>query len=185
MAPSFLADRERLRFALFLLVASGVSMALIGALAMVTHSPFVFPSLGPTAFMLFAAPLIVEASPRNVVGGYAIGVLCGAFAPLVFGLLQTPPDLEDVTWRRVGAIALAVALTMALMTLLGLTHPPAAAATLIVSLGLLRGPKDWAMMMGAVVVLLVIAGVINRIHGVRTPLWAPSPGSADPADAEP
>lgn len=176
MAPPAEVDgRARLRLGAYLFVASGVSIAIIGWVAMVTHSPLVFPSLGPSAFMLFLAPLIVESSPRNVFCGHLIGVLCGALALIVFGLLYVQPDLEDLTWQRIGAVTLSLALTLAVMTWLGVQHAPAAATTLIVGLGLIHDPVHMVTMMVAVVALIVIAAVINRIHGVRTPLWGPFP----------
>ena len=175
---------ERFRTRAFVLTATTGAIALVGVAAVLTHSPMVFPSLGPTAFMLFAAPLIVEASPRNVFCGHLIGVLSGVLALAVFGLLQAAPDLEDITWQRLGAVTLSLALTLAAMTWLGVQHAPAAATTLIVGLGLIHQAKDLAVMLVAVVALLVLAAVINRIHGVRTPIWAPVPAADRPAVAE-
>ena len=44
---------------------------------MISGSPLVFPSLGPTAFLLFHDPTLPAASPRNTLCGHAIGILCG------------------------------------------------------------------------------------------------------------
>jgi len=43
------------------------------ALALVSRNPFVFPSLGPTAYLLFFSPLGKTSSPRNTIFGHAIG----------------------------------------------------------------------------------------------------------------
>lgn len=161
----------------YVLAATTLSIAVVGVAAVLTHSPMVFPSLGPTAFMLFAAPLIVEASPRNVFCGHLVGVLCGVGALAAFGLLQVAPDLEDITWRRLGALTVALAVSIAVMMLLDIQHAPAIATTLIVALGLIRGPARLGMVMLAVLTLIVLAAVINRLHGVRTPLWAPAPSA--------
>lgn len=171
--PAELVGRDRFRLGAYLFIASGVSIAIIGWGAMLTHSPLVFPSLGPTAFMLFAAPLIIESSPRNVFCGHLIGVLSGVLALAAFGLLQAAPDLEDITWTRLAAVTLALALTLALMTWLGVQHAPAAATTLIVALGLIQDLPHLVSMMVAVVALIVVAAVVNRLHGVRTPVWSP------------
>lgn len=165
----------------FLFAASGISIAIIGTVAMLTHEPWVFPSLGPTAFILFAAPLGAQASPRNVISGHLIGIAAGALSLALFGLLSIAPDLEDVSLERISAVTLALALTLSVMVWLGVPHAPAGATTLIVALGLLRTPKDFAVMMLAVIALVIIGAVINRVAGQRTPWWNPvttDPGSA-------
>ncbi|MGH9626224.1 MAG: HPP family protein, partial [Bryobacteraceae bacterium] len=52
-------------------------IAILAGVAMVSHTPFVFPSLGPTAILLFYSPLSPTASPRHTIYGHAIGILCG------------------------------------------------------------------------------------------------------------
>lgn len=166
--PPHLTDRGRLGW--YLLVASGVSLAVIGVLAMVTHRPWVFPSLGPTAFIVFASPLAQAASPRSVFFGHLVGVIAGALALLAFGLYSMPPDLQDVSWQRIGAVVFAVGLTLAVMTWLDVAHAPAAATTMIVALGLLRSPGDLVVMMLAVLAMIVLSLIINRIHGTKVPI---------------
>src|SRR5690606_18465788 len=81
----------------------------IGAMAFVafaTGEPFVFPSLGPTAFLLFYTPLAPASSPRNTLGGHAIGAAAGYLSLVVFGLTDAAPALaSSVTGERVGAAA--------------------------------------------------------------------------------
>jgi CBS-domain-containing membrane protein len=133
----------------------------------------VFPSLGPTAFLLFFATTTASASPRNTFSGHLIGVLCGYLALLLFGLADNPPDLEDVTWARAGAVTLALCATLSLMVWLNVPHAPAGATTLIVALGLLRTPFDLGILMLAVIVMIGLGVVINRLAGFDYPLWSP------------
>src|SRR5689334_2141963 len=84
---------ERWVWAGFVFVNGFVTIAILSALAMVTRTPFVFPSLGPTAFLLFFTPLAPSASPRNTLYGHAIGILCGYGALAVAGLTHAPPAL--------------------------------------------------------------------------------------------
>ena len=51
-------------------------------------------------------------------------------------------------------------------------HPPAAATTLIISLGILRSPEEMAVLMLAVVFLTIQAFAINRLAGLPYPFWA-------------
>jgi CBS domain-containing membrane protein len=162
----------------FVLWASAVAIALVGLLATLTHQPWVFPSLGPTAYVIFAAPFAEESSPRNTVCGHAIGIVAGLLALTVFGLRDAAPDLEDLTPQRLGAVVVALALTLSVMTWLGVPHAPAGATTLIVALGLLHTPRHLALMMLSVIVMVVAGYAINRLHGDRPPVWAPEEPSA-------
>ncbi|QFZ24416.1 HPP family protein [Saccharothrix syringae] len=131
-----------------------------------------FPSLGPTAYLLFATPTHPAASPRNTVAGHLIGLLAGAAGLAAFDLWDTAPHLDHLTWARAGAVALALTCTCGGMAWSGLPHPPAGATTLIVALGLLRTPLQLVEIMVGVVVLVVVAGTVNRLTGVPYPLWS-------------
>ena len=73
--------------------------------------------------------------------GHAIGILCGYGALWLFGLQHAPPAMATgVSAARVGAAALSLASTGALMILLKAAHPPAGATTLIISLGIVTRP---------------------------------------------
>ncbi len=171
---------ERLIVGIYMLINSGLAITIMAVLAMATKEPFAFPSLGPTAFLLFYQPLAANAAPRSAFFGHLIGVLSGYVALLVFGLAQTAPNLEAVTSARVGALALALALTLALMVWLNVPHAPAGATTLIVATGLLRTPLQLAILMTAVVLLVAQGFLINRLAGVPYPLWKPRRGERAP-----
>ncbi|WP_246256843.1 HPP family protein [Amycolatopsis anabasis] len=154
-------------------INSFLSIALIAVAAMLTHQPLVFPSLGPTAFLLFSTPLVPAASPRNTVLGHLVGIGAGALGLAVTGLLTTPPHLDDVTVPRVGSAAIALGLTCGLMPLLRVSHPPAAATTLIIALGLLRTPHQLVVMFLGVLLITAQGLLINRLAGIDYPLWTP------------
>lgn len=160
--------------ALFSMVNGFISIGIMAAVALVTHSPFIFPSLGPTAFLFFYTPTAPAASPRNTIVGHAIGVVCGYFSLVVTGLTNAPPATTvGVTWPRVIAAALSLGLTAGIMVLARSPHPPAGATTLIVSLGILEMPRQLILLMIAVVLLTVQAFAINRLAGIPYPLWNP------------
>ena len=168
---------------LYVLINSAVCIAILGALAWITQEPFIFPSLGPTAFLVFFGALSVQAAPRNVFFGHLVGVIAGVIALLVFGLYGVPPDLESVSLARVGACTLCVALTLSVMIWAGVPHAPAGATTLIVGLGLLQTPVQLLTLMGAVVLMALMAIAINRLAGLPYPWW--SFGSKRRLDAGP
>lgn len=158
--------------ACFGLVNGGVSIGLLAVIAHFTSSAFIFPSLGPTAFLVFYRPLAASSAPRNALLGHLIGALAGWGSLALFGLLDAPPVIAgDVSLARAGAAGLSLGATSALMIGFDVPHPPAGATTLIISLGLM--PHGWQIpvLIGAVAVLLAQALLVNRLAGVAYPLW--------------
>jgi CBS-domain-containing membrane protein len=164
---------------LFAFVNGLIAIGLMSLAALITGQPFIFPSLGPTAFLLFYTPMLASAWPRNTFCGHLIGALAGYLALVAFGLTNAPPALAtSVTGARVGAAALSLGLTSGAMVWARVPHPPAGATTLIVSLGILRKPDQIAVLMLAVVLLIIQGLVINRLAGIDYPPWSPRPQSA-------
>ena len=160
--------------AAFAFVNGLIAIAVMSVLAYATGEPFIFPSLGPTAFLLFYTPLLPASCPRNTIGGHAIGAAAGYLGLVVFGLADAPPALAtSVTGGRIGATALALGLTSGAMVLARVPHPPAGATTLIVALGILREPDQLVVLMLAVVLLVVQGYLINRLAGIPYPVWSP------------
>lgn len=160
--------------ALFSFINGCLSIGIMALLAIVTNSPFIFPSLGPTAFLFFYTPTAPTASPRNALVGHAIGVFAGYFSLVITGLTMAGPALAvGVNGPRVIAAALSLGLTSGLMVLLKSPHPPAGATTLIISLGILTQPRQLVILMCAVVLLTAQAFIINRLAGIDYPLWSP------------
>jgi len=176
---------ERHVWALFMFLNGFITIALLSGVAMLSRTPFVFPSLGPTAFLFFFTPRAPAASPRHTIYGHAIGIACGYASLWLFGLAHAPPAVATgVSAARAGAAALSLASTGALMILLKSAHPPAGATTLIVSLGIVTRPVYLMVIEIAVAILTLQAIVINRAAGIDYPLWAlrSGPPSA-PADS--
>jgi CBS domain-containing membrane protein len=158
--------------ALYVFVNGFITIGMLGLLTLASRNPFVFPSLGPTAYLLFFSPLSKAASPRNTIVGHAIGLICGYAAFVVTGAYGLPLGVQaGVLGPKVLAAALSLSATGALMVLLEVSHPPAGATTLIVSLGILSTPRDLVIIEVAVFLLVVQAWVINRLAGLPYPLW--------------
>ncbi len=163
----------RLVWAAFMFVNGFVTIAFLALVATASGVPFIFPSLGPTAFLFFFRPTAPASSPRNTLYGHAIGIACGYAALWLTGLTHQPSALvEGVNVPRVLAAALSLAATGALMILADSPHPPAGATTLIVSLGLVTHPFQLLIIEVAVACLTLLALGINRLAGLDYPLWA-------------
>ena len=164
---------ERPVWAAFMFINGFISIALMSLAALAAKTSFIFPSLGPTAFLFFFSPQAPSASPRHTIYGHAIGIACGYGALWATGLqhAQWHPGTE-VHLARVMAAALALASTGALMILFKAAHPPAGATTLIVALGIIIQPRNLVVIEIAVAILTLQAIFINRLAGLDYPLWA-------------
>lgn len=160
-------------WAAFVFINGFIAVAILAALAMICHTSFVFPSVGPTAFLLYFMPTAPTATPRNTICGHAIGIACGYAALWLMGLQSQPSALlEGVQWQRVLAAALSLATTGALMILFRVVHPPAGATTLIISLGFITAPAHLGVIEIAVALMAIQAFIINRLAGIDYPLWS-------------
>ena len=132
---------------------------IVGGLGLAFREPWLFPSLGPTIFIHTVTPHQEAARPWNTFVGHAVGAVA-AFASLaLFGALHAPSAMigSQVAASRVAASALAVALTISAQIPLRAGHAPAAATTLLITLGGL--PAD----LGTVGVLVVGIGVATLL----------------------
>jgi CBS-domain-containing membrane protein len=159
--------------AVYTFVGSLLIIAVSGTWAWAVKEPLIFPSLGATAFLIFETPMAEIGSPRNTVIGHGVGVLAGATALAIFGLLDAPSAyVTGITLARVGAIALAVALTGGILRVLRSAHPPAGATTIIVASGLLAKPTQMVDVIVGVLLLTVSGWAANRLLGVPAPRWS-------------
>jgi len=157
----------------YVLVNCVIAMVILTTAALLTNEPFIFPSLGATAFILFFASMSVQAAPKNVFCGQLIGLVCGVVGLVIFGLMGVASDLDVTTWSRSGAVAVALGLSAAFMVWLNIPHAPAAATAMIVALGVIQTPLNLLVFMAAVVLLIGQAHVVNRLAGLPYPWWKP------------
>ncbi len=177
-SPRLSLERLKARYpsaavsALYGFLGGSVTIGLLALTAHVAHSPLVFPSLGPTAFLLFYKPLDAPASPRNTVLGHLLGASAGWVSLWVFGLANVPgAGFGHIGWARLGAAALSIGLTIGLMDFWNVPHPPAGATTMIVSLGLMSELWQLGVLMLSVMVLVLLGWAINHMVGVPYPAW--------------
>ncbi len=163
--------------AIYVTVSAFISIALITFVTYLTDAPFVFPALGPTILMVFSHPMSSASAPRNIILGHLVGWLCGWGSLAVFGLLSNESILTTgATLPRVLAVGLSLALTSGILVLMNVEHPPAAATTLVISLGLMSSPVELAILMLAVLLVTAQAILMNRRAGFPYPLWKAPPG---------
>jgi len=112
----------RLHWKNYVLQSAMATLVLLLALwVMKANQMILVASLGATAFIVFALPNSRTAQPRNVVGGHVVGLLCGALC----NMLTTAGSPYVIV-----AYAVAVGISMFLMVMFDLEHPPAAGTAL-------------------------------------------------------
>ena len=149
-------------------VVSAVVLAVTGLVGILLHQPWLFPSLGPTIMVILETPAQPAAHPRNVLVGHVVAVAAGWLALVVTGLRTAPPVVQaGLDARYVTAAVIALALTVLVLQLLRMPHPPAGATTLIVALGILKTPGELAVIVLSVVLVTLLASAANVVARVR------------------
>ena len=137
---------------------AGALLSALGAVVWLSGLPFLFPSLGPTAYLFATDPDARQSLPRRVVGGHAIGVLAGLLAyHALAGDVVITASMGAATMgglRLAASGVVAVALTTAGMVVTDTGHAPACATTLIVGLGILSTPVQTGVMLLSVLILV-------------------------------
>lgn len=149
---------------------TGVLIAAVAAFAWATGLPALFPSLGPSAFVIAMFPDSEASDPRRVVGSHAIGVAAGllTYHLVASGIVVTGPiaPLSGEGFRLAVSSVGAIVFTVTGMLYLGVRHPPACATTLIVALGLLSSFFEGFLIVAAVVFLVGVQEAIHRTDRV-------------------
>ena len=162
----------------YIVVMGTFLTAVLCAFAVVTSEPFVVPSIGPTIFIIVAFPLSEQAHPRNILYSTAIAIVAGIIGLAIFGLIDVPPDLVDLTWVRAGALTVAIAIGVSGIILFRALHAPAVATAMIIAAGLLKDPLDWLSVFIGVLAVTIIGVAVNRACGKPQALWwRPQPSS--------
>jgi CBS-domain-containing membrane protein len=145
-----------------------VVLGIAGVVGLALKQPWLFPSLGPTVMLFFGAPKHPSSRPLNAVIGHFVALLVGYLCVLVFGLTAAQPaPVAGLTPAYVLSGSVAVAVTMLVLQLMQLPHPPAGATALIVSLGILDKPPALLEMAGAVVLITVLGWGANLLFRRR------------------
>ncbi|NIP66781.1 hypothetical protein GWN63_01605 [Candidatus Bathyarchaeota archaeon] len=124
----------------------------------------ILASLGATAFLVFVYPERDASRSKIIVGGYFVSSFSGALSHWLLS--------DFLPW----AAALSVGLSIFLMLLLGLEHPPASGIGLSFSLYSLSFQEVVSVMVGMVVFLALTAffkRIIKRIPEMASSIQTP------------
>lgn len=143
---------------------TGLLITVVGVLAWVTGLPVLFPSLGPSAFVLAMFPDSEASDGRRVLLGHVFGVIAGYLTYHLFAagvvVIQPIAPFSVDGFRLATSGVGAIVLTVGAMLYFEVRHPPACATTLIVALGLLPSLLEGVLIVIAVLVLLVVQALL-------------------------
>jgi len=113
------------RFILQGLIATIVVAIILYFVEVLTHA-IVIAALGASTFIVFAMPHSITAKSRKIIGGHIVGLICGTFC---YYIVLHPLVGLTANWELIYYIscALAVGLSIFLMTITNTEHPPASA----------------------------------------------------------
>jgi hypothetical protein len=155
----------------FFLFSAGL-LAAVGVGGHFLAWPWLMSTLGPTTYVFLIHPDSETARLRNAAIGHAIAVAAGLFALAVFGLWTHPPTtaVGFATLPQVGAMAVAVGLTLAALELSGAHHAPSAATALLVASGIAAPTTPLYGLLVGLGVVLVFGPLLGRFSVRDLPL---------------
>ncbi len=142
-------------------------MLVVGAVGLAADQPWLYPSLGPTAFMQAEYPGHRTSHLYNTIAGHFIGLGAGVLAVKALGAGDASSVIatHHLTAIRVWAAVIAEAATILGMLLLHASHPPANSTTLMFALGAFRPvPHDILAVVAGVLILAVIGEGIRHLR---------------------
>ncbi|HEY8504791.1 MAG TPA: HPP family protein [Gemmataceae bacterium] len=149
-------------------LAGSFLVLLPGLFGLAVGRPLLFASLGPTLYIQVAQPQHPTSRFYNVVLGHLVGFAAATGAVLLLGAADDPSAFgaKHLPPARVWASVLAVAAALLVGVPLRVAfHPPAAATTLLVTLGGFRPTWSDFLTVAAGVLIVAVAGeVIRRLR---------------------
>lgn len=146
-------------------ISAGINVFLhflvLSAITVLSGRPFLFPSLGPSAYLMATGEQPRAEGAYHVIGGHTVAVVAGLIAYGLFGrdtstyVVFQHPGIEfstELLYLSASGIT-AMVLTTVVMLLTNTNHAAACATTLIVALGLMGGIADGAVIVLAVAIL--------------------------------
>lgn len=139
--------------------------SILGVLTIASGRPLLFPSLGPSAYLMATGEQPRAEGPYHVIGGHTVAVVGGMIAYSLFvaegastyEVFQQPdPAFSRELVVLTASASVAMIFTTVVMLLTETNHPAACATTLIIALGLMGGLADAAAIIVAVIILTYV-----------------------------
>ncbi|KAL1920132.1 uncharacterized protein VTP21DRAFT_1278 [Calcarisporiella thermophila] len=142
-------------------------------------APNIVASFAASAVLVYGVIDSPLAQPRNLIGGHFVAAIIGVSIEKLFNL---SPKHESLIWL---SAALSVAISIVVMIVLKITHPPAGATSMIPIVGgqTYRNLGYWYVLIviAEAAIMLAVALLVNNLQR-RYPSywWIPSPSPPPP-----
>ena len=136
------------------LIATFIILLALLFLDLLTETAII-ASLGATSFIIFAMPKTYASSPKRLIGGYSIGISIGLLCFYLGTILQSFGNFNPFTnfETPIFFAAIAVGLSIFIMTITNTEHAPAAG----IALGLVINQWNPKSILFIIIVMLAMA----------------------------
>lgn len=150
-------------------VLGGALVMIPGTLGYLTGNIWLFPSLGPTIFLILVWPDQKTATTYNTFMGHIIAIVCGYAAVLAISTAGVPSALTIgyLLAPHVAAAGAAVTVMMLLQLFARATHPPGASTAIMITLGAFSATWQDCLMIFMGVVITTIVGQAARFFLIQ------------------
>lgn len=144
----------------------GVLILVVAISAWAAGHPWLFSSLGPTAYELAEKPHLKSARLYNVVVGHLVGLGCGLIALAIIGAAGTPKVSASsfVPMARLGASVIGVVATTFINLELDSGQPASLATCLLITLGSYDTARGALWIVIGVLILAAIGEPVRRLR---------------------
>ncbi len=119
---------------------------------LLSDNPVVIASIGATSFIVFAMPNNISAEPKRIIGGHLVGFFVGVcFAVFPF---------MDIIFFKALWFSASVGITILIMVVMDVEHPPAAGTALGMTLVGYTNSSSSAIIIS--VVVLAFIGYVSK-----------------------
>ncbi|MCF7833647.1 MAG: HPP family protein [Candidatus Marinimicrobia bacterium] len=153
---------ESLKEYIFQSALATISIFLVLVFLDILEHTALIVTLGASVFIIFVMPKSYISRPKQVLGGYSVGMICGIICFLLMRVLSRNVGAVPDNIFIIGFGALAVGVAIFLMAVINLEHPPAVG----IALGLVLSQWNYRtiiFIIFALIILLVIKRVLQPI----------------------
>jgi hypothetical protein len=157
-------------------VGEGALILALAAIGWAASWPFVFASLGPTAYEIVEKPESKSARPYNVIAGHLVGLGAGFFALWVLDAWASPKVMTSgfVAAPRIWAAVVAATLTAGITLMIRASQPASLATALLISLGAMQTGRDAVAIVVGVLLVAAIGEPLRWLRETHPTLSKPS-----------
>jgi CBS-domain-containing membrane protein len=142
------------RYAFQCILATLTILAVLFFLDVLTEAAII-AALGASAFVVFAIPNSYSSDSRRLIGGYIVGIIVGIFCYFISITIPSNNFFTNTEMSLIVFGAIAVGISIFIMTVTNTEHPPAAG----IALGLVINPWTWLTIVFILCAVIWLSGV--------------------------